>query len=242
MASRFGNARFAASALAQDDDYVVRVVRDEITCSGTLIREDQVLTARHCVAFAGSGADSQSERAADPGGIQVELGGDYLPWGEVGVRAVITPPCEPEADRGDIAILVLERELVGLSVLEPQLELSPEQGQDVTAVGFGRCALRTDGIRRRKRAGGAIERLRADKFQLLAAICPGDSGGPGLLDDGRLIGVISASDMDGVEATRGLSEFTRLDAWRPVFAMAALVADGQDPLELPPLDCPAFSR
>jgi hypothetical protein len=71
-----------------------------------------------------------------------------------------------------------------------------------------------------------------------AAICPGDSGGPGVSQrTGEVVGVISASVMDGSERTRGLSEFTRLDRWRAVFANSSLIAAGTSPAELPPVDC-----
>jgi hypothetical protein len=35
--------------LAEDEDFIVRVVAGEVTCSGALIQEDQVLTAHHCM-------------------------------------------------------------------------------------------------------------------------------------------------------------------------------------------------
>jgi hypothetical protein len=46
--------------------------------------------------------------------------------------------------------------------------------------------------------------------------------------------------MDADERTRGRSEFTRLDQWRPVFAAAKLIAEGAEPAEIPPVDCPSL--
>ena len=163
--------------------------------------------------------------------------GDYLPWGEVDVRHVVAPPCGDGAGKGDIAILVLKQRLVGMTTLLPELSRPPKLGENIEPVGFGRCALSRDGIRRRKRAGGPIERVESGRFLLSASICPGDSGGPALSDGGGLLGVISASVMDGSAETRGPSEFIRLDRWRSVFATAKLVSDGVDPLEIPPIDC-----
>jgi hypothetical protein len=54
-----------------------------------------------------------------------------------------------------------------------------------------------------------------------------------------VIGVVSASVMDGSEQTLGLTEFTRLDHWRRLFANARLIAEGTSPAELPPVDCVA---
>jgi len=223
--------------LAQDEDYVVRVIAGPATCSGTLIDEDRVLTAHHCVTERDKYGDIVP-RDVPADMVRVELGGDYLPWGEVGVRAVVTPTCGHAAGEGDIAVLVLERKLIGVATLPPRLDRAPRMSEPVRPIGFGRCALSRDGIRRKQRIGGHVDVLRAGRFRLDAAICPGDSGGPAIsVETGELIGVVSASVMDGNEATVGRSEFTRLDHWRPVFSNAKLIAEGASPAELPPIEC-----
>jgi hypothetical protein len=81
------------------------------------------------------------------------------------------------------------------------------------------------------------------RFRLDAAICPGDSGGPVLSrKTGEVVGVISASVMDGSEQTTGRSEFTRLDKWRPIFSAAKMIAEGASRAEVPPLSCPRPER
>jgi hypothetical protein len=219
-----------------DHAYVVRVLAGEVVCSGTLIEQDRVLTAHHCVAARGADGKPSGGHVA-PEQIRIELGGDYLPWGEVGVRHVVTPPCGLAAGKGDVAVLVLERPLGGAASLPPELTRPPKVGETVTPLGFGRCALSRDGIRRRQRAGGPVERLESGRFKLNAAICPGDSGGPVISDSGELLGIISASVMDSQEETRGASEFTRVDRWRAVFSNAKLIAEGTNPAEIPPVDC-----
>jgi hypothetical protein len=235
----------APSAFALDDDGVVRVIAGQTTCSGALIESDQVLTAHHCVAARDANGDIVN-RDVPAEEVRIELGGDYLPWGEVGVRAIIAPRCGHKAGDGDIAILVLDRKLVGVLTFAPRHEFAPELGETVDPVGFGRCALSHDGIRRRHRAGSNIDKLTTGHFRLNAAICPGDSGGPALtrkgpdLPDNKsawLIGVVSASAMDGSESTLGRTEFTRIDRWRPVFSNAKQVSSGASPAELPPIDC-----
>ncbi len=222
-------------ALARDDDYVVRVVAGSVTCTGTLIDEDRVLTAHHCVSQRDKYGD-MTDADVEPKQIRVELGGDYLPWGEVGVRAVVAPPCGYKAGTGDIAILVLEHKLIGVATSNPELDHPPVDGQSIEPIGFGRCAMSSDGIRRRERTGGRIEHVDPTRFRVEASICPGDSGGPALdRSSGEVVGVISLSVMDGSEQTVGRSVFTRLDRWRPVFSNAKLIAEGASPAELPPI-------
>lgn len=227
-------------ALARDDDFVVRVVVASTSCSGTLIDEDQVLTAHHCVSQRDKYGDF-TEKNARPRDIRVELGGDDLPWGDVGVRAVVAPPCGHAAGEGDIAVLVLERKLIGVATAKPRLDAAPRLGEHASPVGFGRCALSSEGISRHQRSGGPIDRLLDARFRLSASICPGDSGGPILADGSKeVLGVISAAVMDGSDKTVGRAEFTRLDRWRAVFASAKAIAEGQSASELPPIGgCPA---
>ena len=224
-------------ALAMDDDYVVRIVVGSVTCSGALIQEDRVLTAHHCVA-ARDRDGAALERDVRPEQVRVELGGDYLPWGEVGVRAVLAPNCGYVSGEGDLAVLVLERKLIGVATRATRLEAPPDRRDEIEPIGFGRCALSADGTHRKHRAGGPIELVSEGRFRLSAAICPGDSGGPAVSrDGGEILGVISASAMDGDERTRDRSEFVRVDRWRSLFAYAALVSSGTSPAELPPIEC-----
>ena len=224
-------------ALADPDDSVVRIVVGSVTCSGTLIREDRVLTAHHCVAARDRNGNVQTENVASDR-VRVELGGDYLPWGEVGVRAILAPTCGYVSGEGDLAVLVLERKLVGVATRAARLDAPPAKRDQVEPIGFGRCALSSDGVHRKHRAGGAIELVAAGRFRLSASICPGDSGGPAVSSsDGSILGVISASAMDGDELTRDRSEFIRVDRWRTLFAYAGLVATGTSPTELPPIEC-----
>jgi hypothetical protein len=220
------------------DEPVVRVVAGRVTCTGTLIEEDQVLTAHHCVSQRNAEGEVLPHDVL-PEEVRVELGGDYLPWGEVGVRALVAPSCGHAAGRGDIAILVLAKPLKNAPLARPRLDDKPALGERVRPVGFGRCGLQNDGIRRRQRAGGRIDQLLFDRFKLSASVCPGDSGGPAIsLEEDDVVGDISASVMDADAGTLGRSEFTRLDRWRPVFAAAKLVAECAEPAELPPVDCP----
>ncbi|HEY3496244.1 MAG TPA: trypsin-like serine protease [Polyangiaceae bacterium] len=224
-------------AVTTEEDYVVRVVVGSVTCTGSLIEEDRVLTAHHCVVERDkNGQMLPKDVAAED--VHVELGGDPFAWGEVGVRAVIAPTCGHAAGEGDIAILVLERRLVGVATRRARIAGPPVIGRDIEPIGFGRCVFTQSTGGRAVRVGGAIEELSHRRFRLDASICPGDSGGPAVeTESGDIIGVISAAVMDASDKTLGRSEFTRLDSWAPLFTQAQLVVDGMSPAELPPVDC-----
>jgi hypothetical protein len=224
-------------ALATPEDAVVRVVGPKMTCSGTLVEDDLVLTAHHCIVQRGPRGEFLKTHEP-PSAVRVELGGDYLAWGNVGIKAIVAPPCGEAGGAGDLAILVLERKLVGMGTLAPRLEGAPRIGEAIDPVGFGRCALSPDGIRRHERMGGRVMGTTPETFVLSASICPGDSGGPAIgRGSHEIVGVVSLSAMDADEHTRSPSIMARIDAYRPVFSAARLIADGADPNELPPLAC-----
>lgn len=223
-------------ALAVAEDAIVRIVGPEATCTGTLIEDDLILTAHHCVVERTAQGKFTSQALA-PGKIRIELGGDFLAWGHVGVKYVVAPPCGESGGGGDVAILVLTRKLVGLSTMTARLDTAPKIGETIDTVGFGRCAS-SDGIRRHMREGGPIRATTGEAVVVNASICPGDSGGPAIIRGSKeIVGVVSMSAMDGDERTKAPSVMARIDAFRSVFANARLIADGLSPAELPPLEC-----
>jgi hypothetical protein len=221
-------------AIATEDDSVMRLVMKDATCTGTLIEDDLVLTAKHCVSFTD---ELGTSHLIEPSSIKVELGGDYIAWGRVVPKHIVAPPCGEYGGAGDLAILVLERKLVGVPTRKPRLVAAPHVGESVDPIGFGRCAT-SNGIHRVRREGGKIQSTTGETLQVVASICPGDSGGPVLSrDSGEILGVISMSAMDLDEMTKSPSVMARLDTYRDVFAYARAVADGEGPNELPPLSC-----
>jgi hypothetical protein len=239
-ASRYFSPPFA---LAVPEDAVVRIVGPQMTCTGTLVDEDLVLTAHHCVVQRGPRGEFLKDLVA-PGDLRVELGGDYLAWGHVGVSHIVRPrdkngvPCGEQGGAGDLAILILPRKLVGLGVIAPRLDAPPAvKTETLHPVGFGRCAMSDDAIRRRDREGGVVEWMTSEVFDLSASVCPGDSGGPVLRGSHELVGVVSLSAMDGDDRTRDRSRMVRVDKYRDLFSNARQVADGASESELPTVAC-----
>ena len=224
-------------ALAVPEDAIVRIVGPVTTCSGTLVDEDLVLTAHHCVVKLGARGEFLST-TLDAADMHVELGGDYLPWATVGVKAIVAPPCGERGGRGDVAILVLSHKLIGITPYKARLDGPPRVGETLDPTGFGRCSMSPDGIHRAAREGGAVAWLASGTIGMTASVCPGDSGGP-VLSRGshEIVGVVSLSAMDGDEHTRNASIMARVDSFRPLFGDARQIADGASPSELPPLSC-----
>jgi hypothetical protein len=215
-------------------DAVVRLVVGGVTCSGTLVGDDLVLTAHHCVSERDANGRVLEQDVA-PEDVSIELGGSHLPWAEVGVRAIVSPDCGYERGYGDIAILVLTRKLVGVPTLVPRIDSPPPpKGEMILPWGYGRCSLSRDAVHLVARDGGAVDSVYRDEFLGLAAVCPGDSGGPALTVNNEVVGVISSSVMDHDEATKGVTHYTRLDVWRRLFGTAREISNGASSSELPP--------
>lgn len=229
-------------ALAGQDDAVVRVVTKDASCTGTLVADDLVLTAHHCVVErTQQGAHTYfSPKLLPAQNFQIELGGDYLAWGSVRVKAIVAPTCGESGGEGDLAIMVLERKLVGVPTMQPRLSEPPKIGEPLDPIGFGRCAT-SQGIKRNLRTGGPVRATTGETIEIVASVCPGDSGGP-LVARGsnQVVGVVSLSAMDMDEHTKAPSVMARIDAFRQVFSHARMIADGTPQNELPPLGCNGY--
>jgi hypothetical protein len=234
-ATQGGWYRYQGSKSAPPDDAVVHVISRGVGCSGTLITNNLVLTAHHCmVERDASGEILDEDLPANE--LEVEVDGDNRPAAMVPVLTAVAPPCGYRGGNGDIAVLVLSHRVMGRSTMPVRLADPPQAGELIEPLGYGHCSLSSEGNHQVRHLGGPIEELGPFAMSAPAAICPGDSGGPAQSSvTGEAVGVVSAGIMDDSDQTRDEATFTRLDVWRPLFARARLIADGSSPAEVPPI-------
>ncbi|MEO8182162.1 MAG: trypsin-like serine protease [Deltaproteobacteria bacterium] len=121
---------------------------------------------------------------------------------------------------GDLALLLLSTELDAdeAAPLAPRLDEPVERGDSYTAVGFGDTLEEGGQGTRRSRTGlevnctpedcDALGSIEPTEFQGGEGVCSGDSGGPALDAEGRVVGIASRSE----GCTR--SVYSTLSSWR----------------------------
>src|SRR5262249_21110348 len=214
-------------------------------CSGALVAPNLVLTARHCVSRAVTATPSCDARGrshngdhlaedVDPASIAIYTGSQVRPDIEMPVaRAVRTlhPTGQVLCD-SDVAFLVLDRPIVGATILSMRLHAPVEAGDIVVPVGFGGGPSNVVGhkVARAKStvlatgpsanaATGAV--LGPREFEDDRAACRGDSGGPAIdVLSGEIVGVVSRG---GSCSATGNHVYTRVDAYNRL-ANAAFAA------------------
>jgi MYXO-CTERM domain-containing protein len=214
------------------------------SCSGTLLTQNLVLTAHHCVA----GLDSQDGQSVQCGQTEfrnVEAASTILVSVEANVgqeglnpyrvAQVWVPESNSDVCGKDIALLLLSGSGIPANVakpIEPGLTVEVEPDALFAAIGYG---LQDPNDQRGETAG---HRMGVDDAQVFCAgsacgtpmvtetewiadspVCSGDSGGPALDQGGRVVGVTSRGDP---ECTVGI--YSSVYAWRDFIIKGAVDA------------------
>ncbi len=211
------------------DPAVVAIdVGGEALCTGSLIAPNVVLTARHCVSETTEEVSCPSRSAQVTANRSASsltiLAGDDAETAKALAKgeSLVTPSSNVLCD-GDIALIVLDRNVTGITPLKIRTG-AVEEGERLRLVGYGKSGDDSGAGKKLLRTNVPVVSVTAHELQTGEATCNGDSGGPAIDEEtGAIVGVVSRGGPTCAgPSTRNI--FTRTDAFASLIAKATGVS------------------
>jgi len=241
-----------------EDDGIVQVRSNAGSviqnCTGTLVAENLLLTARHCVAqFVDDTFSCTSDGELVEGSKGGQIGPPLTPSAiSIRVGAIDTAPVaalgkqvftlqSPSICRNDIAMVVLDRAVTGVPIFAIRLNSGNARGDTIRVVGYGADEQNGFGTRvtrsgiKISKVGSSVFRPEGDKipartFEVEGAVaCHGDSGGPALSDQNAVVGVFSQV-VGPCFATTAKDFYTQVGPYKDDFILPAFAAANAEPI------------
>jgi V8-like Glu-specific endopeptidase len=203
-------------------------------CTATLVAPNLLLTARHCVsAGANENVLCGDAQLGEPYPARAFYATNDPRPGEdspfFGGREVKVPVQSGDTCGYDIALIVLGENVPAALATPavPRIDREVTPGETYTAVGYGvdedgqstGTRMERSGLNVDCQPGSCGSGVESTEFRGETGICSGDSGGPALDADGKVVGVVSRGGPDC-----GTPIYGTVTAWRKFLTDAALEA------------------